>query len=97
MTEDARIAELVVQALALACGVEAGSLAAATGIGELALDSLTLVAVLARIEASFDVELTGDEMLALFEPRTVGELVAHVEALVSRRLADGGRVAPQLR
>lgn len=54
-------------------GLARGELALTTPLAE-ALDSLTLVAVIARIEAAFDIVLGGDETIELFAARDVGEL-----------------------
>ncbi len=66
---EARVLELIAET----CALVRGELALTTPLAE-ALDSLTLVAVVARVEAAFDLVLGGDETLELFAARDVGEL-----------------------
>jgi len=63
----------VLDLIAETCGLERAELSAATPVAE-ALDSLTFVAIVARIEAVFDVLLGGDETSELLSARDVGEL-----------------------
>ena len=63
----------VLELIAETCGLECGELPPATPLAA-ALDSLTLVAVVARIEATFDVVLEGNETSELVAARDVGEL-----------------------
>jgi acyl carrier protein len=79
------IATLVMDTLALACRVERTSIHPVTRLHDLDADSLTLVAVLARIEASCRVELTADDTLALFEARDVAALIAALERMIRSR------------
>lgn len=53
-----------------------------------ALDSLTLAAVVARVEAAFGVAFTGDETLALLMARDVGELCRLIALRVERSRAN---------
>jgi acyl carrier protein len=74
MSVEKRVLELVAET----CGLECSELSPASPLSE-ALDSLTLVAVVVRIEALFAVVLAGDE---LFSARDVGELVR----LIARKI-----------
>jgi hypothetical protein len=47
------------------------------------LDSLTLIAIVTRLEAAFAIELDSDEIVALLGARDVGELAT----LVARKVA----------
>jgi acyl carrier protein len=83
------VRDLVLTALALACRADRATLRGSTRLHDLAVDSLTLVAVLARIEASCSVELTADDMLALFAARDVAAFIRAVEDLVAHARARG--------
>lgn len=76
------IEALVVHTLALACRVDRASIRRTTRLHDLDADSLTLVAVLARIEASYGIELTADDTLSLFEARDVAALIGALERLI---------------
>jgi len=76
MSVEKRVLELVAET----CGLRCGELSPATPLSE-ALDSLTLVAAVARIEAVFAVVLAGDET-ELFSARDVAELAA----LIARKI-----------
>jgi acyl carrier protein len=71
--EPRRIEARVLELIAETCGLERAELSAATPLAE-ALDSLTFVAVVARIEAVFDVLLGGDDTSELLAARDVAEL-----------------------
>jgi acyl carrier protein len=71
--QNAPIETRVLELIAETCGLECGELSPATPLPE-ALDSLTLVAVVARVEAVFAVLLEGDETGELLAARDVGEL-----------------------
>jgi acyl carrier protein len=66
---EARVLELIAET----CGLVRCELALTTPLAE-ALDSLTLVAVVARLEAAFGIELGGEETIELLAARDVGEL-----------------------
>jgi acyl carrier protein len=66
------VEQRVLELVAETCGLKCSELSPATPLTE-ALDSLTLVAVVARIEAVFDVVLAGDAT-ELFSARDVSEL-----------------------
>jgi acyl carrier protein len=87
------LSELVLTTLALACRVERTAIGRSTRLRDLDVDSLTLVAVLARIEAACGAELAAEDMLTLFEACDVGAFVQGVEALLAGsglRASDGG-------
>jgi acyl carrier protein len=66
---ETRVLGLIVET----CGLLHGELSPSTTLSE-ALDSLTLVAVITRIEAAFDIVLSSDEMSELLGARDVAEL-----------------------
>ena len=63
----------VLDLIAETCGLVRSELALTTPLAE-ALDSLTLVAIVTRIEAAFDIVLGGEETSELLAARDVGEL-----------------------
>jgi acyl carrier protein len=71
----------VLELIAETCGLKCGELPPETPVPAV-LDSLTLVAVVTRIEAVFDVVLEGDETSELIAARDVGEL----GRLIARKL-----------
>lgn len=75
------LADLLRVTIAQACNLEPASVTGAMSMLELGLDSLTLVSVLAQLEAVYGLELTGDETLPLLEAATVGALIEHLEAV----------------
>ncbi len=82
MAVEKRVLELVAET----CGLKCSELSTATALPE-ALDSLTLVAVVARIEAVFAIALASDE-IELFSARDVGELVALIARKVEQTRAN---------
>ena len=66
----------------LPVGLDRGAIDRSTRLRDLDVDSLTLVAVLARIEASCGAEFTADDTLALFDARDVGAIIRAVEGRV---------------
>ena len=78
----------VLDLIAETCGLVQGELSLTTPLSE-ALDSLTLVAVVTRIEAAFDVVLGGDETIELLA-RDIGEL----GRLIARKM-EVARESPQ--
>jgi len=79
----------VLDLIAETCGLVRSELALTTPLAE-TLDSLTLVALVARIEAVFDLVLGGDETFELLAARDVGEL----GRLVARKV-ELARESPQ--
>ncbi len=81
----------VLDLIAETCGLVRGELALTTPLAE-ALDSLTLVAVVTRIEAAFDVVLGSEEAIELLAARDIREL----GRLIARKL-ELARESPQKR
>lgn len=78
-TERARdIAERVFEAVAEAGGLERAALTAGTPLLEANVDSLTLIAIIARLELVLEVRFDDDESAALIEARDLHELCAVV-------------------
>lgn len=74
------LAGFVLRLLAEAGGRRSDSPALRTTLLELDLDSLTLVSILTRVEAAYDLELDDHDLLALLEARDVGALIEVLEA-----------------
>lgn len=72
------IAELVFEAVAEAGGLERGALTARTPLLEANVDSLTLIAIIARLELVLEVRFGEEESAALIEARDLRELCAIV-------------------
>lgn len=85
----ATIEQLVTSALAAACRREPARVERSTSLLDLGIDSLTLVAVLSQIEATFAIELTPDDTLALLGATDVGVLVAALERCIARARGVG--------
>ena len=79
--EPSSVEARVLGLIAETCGLLGAELSPTTPLPE-ALDSLTLVAVVARIEAAFDIVLAGDETIELLGARDVAEL----GRLIARRV-----------
>jgi len=84
MSELVGIEEFVCSTLALACNQDRATIHPQTSLFELNLDSLSLVSVLAQVEAVFTVQLTPDEMLRLIGASRIADLVNDLERIVAR-------------
>jgi acyl carrier protein len=84
------LAALVRRALGAACSVDACGLDDRTELADLNLDSLTLVTVLAQIEAVYGVDFSTADTLDAFGAADVGELVGTIARVVARARARGG-------
>ena len=78
------VERVVMEAVAAACRIDAAALERGTPMSDLEADSLTFVAILARIEAVLELELGGEETLRLLGTHDVGELIDAVAGMVSR-------------
>jgi acyl carrier protein len=81
------IADLVLAAVAEVGGLERAALSADTPLFEANVDSLTLVAVIARLELALDVRFDDEESAQLVEARDASEICA----IVGRKAAAVGR------
>jgi acyl carrier protein len=73
---------LVLETIAEAAAVETASLRQSTPLLETRMDSLTLVAIVTRIEATYSVAFDADELAAILHARSVGDIAA----IVARKL-----------
>ena len=77
-----QIERFVLETIAEATAVEASSLRQSTPLLDARMDSLTLVAVVTRIEMTYDTAFDAGEIVELLRARSVGE----VAAIVVRKL-----------
>jgi acyl carrier protein len=81
------IADLVLATVAEVGGLERTALMVGTPLFEANVDSLTLVAVIARLELALDVRFDDEESAQLVEARDASEICA----VVARKVAASGR------
>ena len=84
MSSPLGLSEFVCSTIAQACNRPSYSVSLEANMLELNMDSLTLVSVLAQVEAVYEVELTPDETLRLIEASRVSELIDQLEQIVSQ-------------
>ena len=84
MTEAMSLGELVCSTIALACNRVPEAVRPDTELMALNMDSLTFAAVIAQVEAVYEVELQPEELLSLIEAPRVEDLVHQLEGLVAR-------------
>jgi acyl carrier protein len=85
MTNQPEVASFVCSTIALACNRDPGSVALDTSLLDLNMDSLTLVSVLAQVEAVYEVSLDTDDVFALIEAARVSDVVSRLEGIVGHR------------
>lgn len=78
---------LVLEALQSGYGLEQGSLALDTDLGDLGFDSLGLTAVVARAESEYGVEFTSDHILEMYQSMRVADLARAIEAGIADQRA----------
>ncbi|HEX7081882.1 MAG TPA: acyl carrier protein [Gammaproteobacteria bacterium] len=79
----------VLGTLAAAARADPSDIDRATVLSDLGLDSLTLVSMLAELEAALDLALTDDDTLEVLGARNAGELVAAVSRIAGRSPGTG--------
>ena len=72
------IDRFVLETVADAAAVEASSLRQSTALLETFMDSLTLVAIVARIEATYGTPFDADELAEVLRAHRVGDIAAIV-------------------
>jgi acyl carrier protein len=77
-----QIERFVLETIAETTAIEASSLRQSTPLLDAGMDSLTLVAVVTRIEMTYDTAFDAGEIVELLRARSVGE----VAAIVTRKL-----------
>lgn len=92
------LCELVCSYLASACNVERSEVRLDTKMLDLNMDSLTFVAVLAQVEAVYQIQMTPESILELLTASSIRDLVAQLRDTIMATLAfdqaDNGS-APQ--
>jgi acyl carrier protein len=83
------INELVCTMLVQVCGRDRCDISLDSRMLDLAVDSLTLVSVLAQVEVVYGIEVTLDDALALKEAPLVSDFVGRVAALAARSRTAG--------
>jgi len=76
---------LVLDAVAAAARIERCSLGPRTALLDANLDSLTLIAVVTRVELACGVDFASDEVAALLGARDLGELCERIVSKVEGR------------
>jgi len=82
--------DLVITTLAAACNIERAQLSPETGLDEIGLDSMSLVALVAQLEALYGCQFESEQVLGLFEARRIRDVVL----LVGRVVGMGCLVEP---
>jgi len=85
MSAGVDLSEFVRAAIAQAANLDAAAVSGETHLLDLNLDSLTLVSVLAQVEAVHGIELEPEEILSMLEASRVLELVSRIEAVLAAR------------
>lgn len=75
---------MVTEAIANACNFDPKEITGQTSLLELGLDSLSLTALVAQIEAVYECVLTPDEVLELFGAMRVSDVIAFVDTIAAR-------------
>jgi acyl carrier protein len=69
------------------CGVPAGQISPAATLEELGIDSLAAAEIITDVEIRTGIELPMDVLRGLSQLRTVGQVLAHLEAGLGRPAA----------
>lgn len=73
-----RIDEAILSAIAVACNLDRSSITVDASMLDLGVDSVTLIAIIAQIQARFDVHIGENELVELFDAPLVREFIAIV-------------------
>jgi acyl carrier protein len=85
MEAQADLDSFVHGAIRRACNNIVEAVDPATPMAALNLDSLTLVSLIAQVESVFEVQLTSEQIVALIESYSVGDLVGRLQEFVGGR------------
>ncbi len=80
-----QVDRFVLETVADAAAVDGASLRLSTPLLDTQMDSLTLVAIVTRVEATYSTVFDADELAEIVRSRSVGELAA----IVARKLCAG--------
>lgn len=73
---------LVLDTLLTACRLEPSQLTLQTDLGDIGFDSLSLTAVVARVESDYDVQFSSDHILGMFQTMLVIDLAQVIETAI---------------
>jgi acyl carrier protein len=79
--------EFVLQALCMACSIDRSRLTPETELQTTGLDSLSLTAIVARLEANYTCEFSSTQIMDLFQASVVGDLVRKLTDAISAQRA----------
>jgi acyl carrier protein len=74
--------EFVLETLAMACNAERSLLTLETGLDEIGLDSLSLTAVVAQIEAVYGCRFESEDVVELFQAAAVRDVVLMIRRMI---------------
>lgn len=80
--EMSRLSALVIDALCAACVIERDAVHGESSLHELGLDSMAITAIVGQTEATYECELSPDQIVGLFDCTTVDELIASIETAI---------------
>lgn len=84
------VEDAVRSAIAATCQVNVEDVRSEVSIEDLGLGSMGLVAVMARVEAIYDLEFSSDENVSLLQARAVGEFSALVRKMIEAKEREEG-------
>jgi acyl carrier protein len=77
--------EFVLSAVAIACNIDESVLTLDTYLDEVGLDSLSLMAIIARIEASYGCRFEPQDAIAVFQAERMHDVAAIVQRVMDTR------------
>lgn len=89
MTESVTLGELVRSTIALACNRPPEAITPDTELSALNIDSLTFAAVIAHVEATYELEFDPDNLISLIQEPRISDLVRRLETLVMDEGTEG--------
>jgi acyl carrier protein len=84
MIVDAPVANTAIAAIAATCSIEADEIQPHFGLDDLGLGSMGLIAVISRIEATYECEFSPDDVVSFLETQNVGEFTSLASKVVER-------------
>lgn len=75
------INSIVIGAIARACNLKVEAVTPDLRIAALGLDSMNMTAVLAELEAVYDIELTSDQIIDVLQQERVSDVIQYVSAV----------------
>jgi acyl carrier protein len=80
----AELDEIVVSAIAVACNIERSAIAVDANMLELGIDSITMTAIVAQVQASYDVQLETDDVVELLNAPRVADVLSLMKKALER-------------